>query len=76
MSVDFPDPLGPSSSTTSPGATSKLTDAGVGGILALVGDREIAHPEQGCGTAAGPGCLRRGGRVALECGHGSSQERC
>ncbi len=48
---------------------------GGGGSLALVGDGEIANPEQGCGTAAGPGCLCRGGRVALECGHGSSQER-
>ena len=52
-------------------------------ILVRVGDRQIAHPQQR--DAAGPraargsharqGCLCRGGRVALECGHGSSQER-
>ena len=29
VSVDLPDPLGPSSSTTSPGAMSKVTEAGV-----------------------------------------------
>ena len=46
VSVDLPDPLGPSSSTTSPAAMSNETDAGAGVRLAVVRDRELAHPQE------------------------------
>ena len=60
-SVDLPDPLGPSSSTTSPGRDVEGDGCRSRRRLAVVGDAELAHPQQrhGSGTAAERGGRRR-----------------
>ena len=72
VSVDLPDPLGPSSSTTSPAAMSNETDAGAGVVSPSWVIASSAHAQQGdAGVLRRP---RRGSGVALECGHGTSQQ--
>ena len=83
VSVDLPDPLGPEQQHDLARLDVEARRGGGGRILARVGDRQIAHPQQrdaarpraARGSHARQGCLCRGGRIALECGHGSSQER-